>query len=79
MEEAHWYNELFVSTRVTVEMSADYDEVPVLISDITSEISNRPDEKIRMKFSWWFDNNDRWIDTSIYGSVFNNVFIDAFK
>lgn len=79
MEEAHWYNELFVSPRVTVEMSADFDEVPVLISDITSEISNRPDEKIRMKFSWWFDDNSRWIDTSTYGSVFNNVFIDTFQ
>lgn len=79
IEEAHWYNELFVSPRVTVEMSGDFDEVPVLISDITSEISNRPDEKIRMKFSWWFDDNSRWINTFTESSVFNNVFIETFK
>ena len=60
-------------------MSADYDEVPVLISDITSEISNRPDEKVRMKFSWRFDDNARWINTFKDWNVFNNVYIDTFK
>lgn len=79
MEEAHWYNELFFSPNVTVEMSADYDEVPVLISEITSEISNRPDEKVRMKFSWRFDDNARWINTFKDWNVFNNVYIDTFK
>ena len=79
MEEAHWYNELFISPKVTVEMSADYDAVPVLISDITSEISNRPDEKVRMKFSWWYDDNAEWIDTYSDHDIFNFNYIDTFK
>lgn len=79
-EQAQWYNELFESHKVTAEVDqGDNDAVPVLVSDITSEISNRPDEKIRMKFSWWFDDNAEWIVSDPSTSVFNNIYTDTFK
>ena len=79
-EQAEWYNELFASPKVTAEVDqGDNDAIPVLISDITSEISNRPDEKVRMKFSWWFDDNANWKVTDPQTSIFNNVYIDTFQ
>lgn len=79
LEEAHWMNELFESHHVTMEVTPDYDQEKVLISDITSEISNRADEKVRLKFTWWFDDNSKWIFQETTSRVFNNNYIDTFK
>lgn len=79
LEEAHWLNELFCSRNVTMEVTPDFDAEKVLISDITSEISDRADEKVRLKFSWWFDDNTRWIFQESPTSIFNNVYIDTFQ
>ena len=77
-EEAHFYNELFASHLVTTELSPDYDAIPVLISDITSEVSNRLDELVRLKFTWWFDDYASWIDTIKDNDIFNFNYIDTF-
>ena len=63
LEEAMWYNEFLESDKVTMELSQDYTDVEVLISDITSEISDSAKDQVHIKFSWKFNDNARWIST----------------
>jgi len=60
LEEALWFNEFLESDHVSVALSQQQ-EVEILISDITSEISDSPKDLVRMKFSWRFNDNARWI------------------
>jgi len=60
MEEAHGMNEFLESPCVTYDVSEDFQNIPVLISDITSEISDDRKEQVRLKFSWRFDDNAQW-------------------
>lgn len=60
-EESRWFNEFLESDEVTMEVSHDYPEQPVLISDITSEISDSAKELVRIKFSWRFDDNSQFL------------------
>ena len=60
-EEAHWFNEFLESDEVIMEVSHDYPEQPVLISDITSEISDSAKEQVRIKFSWRFNDQKEFL------------------
>lgn len=61
LEEAMWYNEFLESDKVTVELSQDYTDVEVLISDITSEISDSAKDQVHIKFSWKYNDNAYWL------------------
>ena len=78
MEEAEWFNEFLASTYVFRELSQDW-EPTVLISDITSEISDSAKDLIKMKFSWRYDNNARWVNTDTYPQMFTDPYNDTFK
>lgn len=78
-EEAHWLNELFVSPSVKVMDQQGEMIATALLGDISSEISNRPDEKVRMKFSWWYDDYSIWVDRGQDTSVFNNIYTNSFQ
>ena len=60
-EEARWINEFLESDEVIMEVSHDYPEQPVLISDITSEISDSAKEHVRIKFSWRFNDQKEFL------------------
>lgn len=78
LEEAEWFNEFLASHYVYRELNQDW-EPTVLISDITSEISDNAKDLVKMKFSWRYDNNARWIDTNSYPQMFSKPYNDAFK
>ena len=77
-EEAEWFNEFLASSYVQRDLNADW-QPTVLISDITSEISDNAKELIKMKFSWRYNDNTRWISTNSHPQVFSKPFNDTFK
>ena len=78
MEEAEWFNEFLASPFVERELNQDW--CPnVLISDISSEISNSAKDLIKMKFSWRYEDNARYIDSDRYPQMFSAPFTDSFK
>ncbi|MBO5626780.1 MAG: hypothetical protein J5953_13465 [Prevotella sp.] len=78
IEEAEYFNEFLASPYVYRSLNQDW-EPTVLISDITSEISDSAKDLIKMKFSWRYDNNARWIDTNTYPQMFTAPYNDTFK
>lgn len=78
IEEAEYFNEFLASPNVYRELNQDW-EPTVLISDITSEISDNAKDLIKMKFSWRYDNNARWVDTDTYPQMFSTPYNDTFK
>ena len=79
LEEAMWYNEFLESDYVTLNLSQEHDSLRILISDITSEISDSSKDKVHIKFSWRFDDNNIWLDENRYPQVFTAPFNDTFK
>lgn len=61
LEEARWYNEFLESDHVTIVLNQEYNQVPVLISDITSEISDSSKDQVHIKFSWRFEDNGSYL------------------
>ncbi len=78
-EEAHWYNEFLESQEVTMGFNQDYDYIPVLISDITSEISDSSKDLVHIKFSWRYDDNARWLYEDRSSQQFAAPFTDTFE
>ena len=78
MEEAEWFNEFLGSHYVERELNQDW-QPTVLISDISSEISDSAKDLIKMKFSWRYQINARWINTDRYPQQFTAPFNDTFK
>ena len=62
LEEAMWYNEFLESDDVTVDLSQEFMDVDILISDITSEISDSTKDQVHIKFSWKYNDNAYWIN-----------------
>ena len=60
-EEARWYNEFLESDCVTLELNNDFNDLRILVSDITSEISDSSKELVHIKFSWRFEDNGLWL------------------
>lgn len=58
--EATWLNQMLTSKLVKVLIDG-YTAVPVLISDISSEVSDSDKELIRLKFTWVFVDGTEWI------------------
>lgn len=78
LEEANWFNEFLESPYVERELNQDW--LPtVLISDITSEISDSAKDLVKIKFSWRYDDNTQYIDTNRYPQVFSAPYNGAFK
>lgn len=61
-EEALWYNEFLESDYVTKELTTEIDRQEILISDITSEISDSVKDQVSIKFSYRFKDNAQWIN-----------------
>lgn len=78
MEEAEWFNEFLASPFVDRELNQDW-QPNVLISDISSEISDSAKDLIKMKFSWRYEDNARYIDSDRYPQMFSAPFTDSFK
>ena len=62
LEEAMWYNEFLESDDVSVDLSQEFMDVDILISDITSEISDSTKDQVHIKFSWKYNDNAYWIN-----------------
>lgn len=77
-EEAEWFNEFLASSYVQRELNQDWQQ-EVLISDITSEISDNAKDLVKMKFSWRYNDNARWISTDTYPQMFSAPYNDTFK
>lgn len=60
-EEAMWYNEFLESDYVSLNLSQEHNDLRILISDITSEISDNSKDLVHIKFSWRFDDNGLWL------------------
>ena len=78
-EEARWYNDFLESDCVTLNLSNDYAELRILISDITSEISDSAKDLVHIKFSWRFEDNSIWLDEDRFPQVFSAPYNDTFK
>ncbi len=60
IEEALWMNQLFTSKWVRRVME-DGTMATVLISDVTSEVTDSNKELVRLKFSWRYDDGVEWV------------------
>ena len=78
-EEARWYNEFLESDYVTLELNNDFNDLRILISDITSEISDSAKDLVHIKFSWRFEDNSIWLDEDRFPQVFSAPYNDTFK
>lgn len=77
-EEALWLNQFLGSPQVYLKESSGKSR-EVLIKDITSEISNQPNEQVTLKFSWAYNTNTSVLKDFSSPSVFNNSFNDSFS
>ena len=59
-DEAKWLNEMLTSKYVTHQLE-DGSYKRIVISDITSEVSDSSKELIRLKFSWKYADGSEWI------------------
>lgn len=59
-DEAKWLNQMLTSKLVKRPVGND-DFAKVLISDISSEVSDSDKELIRLKFSWKYADGNEWI------------------
>ena len=59
-EEAKWINQMLTS-KLVQRPGGNNEYVQVLISDITSEVSNSDKDLIRIKFSWKYAEGVEWI------------------
>ena len=59
-DEAKWLNQMLTSKLVKRPIN-DEESAQVLISDISSEVSDSDKELIRIKFSWKFVDGNEWI------------------
>ena len=59
-EEALWFSQMFTSKWVNL-IQPNNNAAKVLISDITSEVSDSNKEMIKLKFSWKFADGVEWI------------------
>lgn len=78
LETANWLNELFISKIITTKVGDNLEAV-VLISDITSEISDSQEDVNRHKFSWEFDDNAQWIHTGNQDRIFTQQYLPVFN
>ena len=78
IEEAEWFNEFLASSLVKRTLNEDY-IATVLISDISSEISDNAKDTIKMKFAWRYHDNAKIINTNTYPQMFSAPYNDAFK
>ena len=58
--EAKWFNEMLTSKYVTHQLE-DGSYKRIVISDITSEVTDSSKELIRLKFSWKYADGSEWI------------------
>ena len=77
-EEALWLNQFLGSPKVAL-LTGPGRAREVLISDITSEISNKPNEQVILKFSWSYKTKTDVIRTTDKCSIFNGSFSDSFS
>lgn len=59
-DEAMWLNQILTS-KLVMKPVDNYSTAEILISDISSEISDSDKELIRMKFSWRYADSNEWI------------------
>ena len=59
-QEASWLSEMLLSKYVTRQIDS-FTSAQVLISDISSEVSNSDKELIRLKFSWKYADGSNWL------------------
>lgn len=59
-DEAQWLTQLLTSKWVSRQVSSSHSE-QVLISDITSEVTDSDKDLTRLKFCWRYANGDEWL------------------
>ena len=59
-DEAMWLNQMLTS-RLVLKPVDNYDTAQILISDITSEVSDSDKDLVRIKFSWKYADGSEWI------------------
>lgn len=59
-DEAMWLNQMLTS-RLVLKPVDNYDTAQILISDITSEVSDSDKELVRIKFSWKYADGNEWL------------------
>lgn len=66
LEEARWYNEFLESDYIALNLSQEHSDLRILISDITSEISDNSKDLVHIKFSWRFEDNGLWLTDNCF-------------
>lgn len=59
-DEAMWLNQMLTSSYVTKQVKSL--SIQVLISDVSSEVTDSDKDLIRLKFSWRFADGNDWIE-----------------
>ncbi len=59
-DEAMWLNQMLTS-RLVLKPVDNYDTAQILISDISSEVSDSDKELVRIKFSWKYADGNKWL------------------
>ena len=77
-EEALWFNQFLESPRVIYLINADFDD-NVLISDVSSEISDSAKEQTIIKFSYRLSCQHDWHVSPYFDQVFNRNFNQPFQ
>ena len=59
-DEAMWLNQMLTS-RLVLKPVDNYDTAQILISDITSEVSDSDKDLVRIKFCWKYADGNEWL------------------
>ena len=59
-DEAMWLNQMLTS-KLVMKPVDNYDTAQILISDITSEVTDSDKDLIRLKFSWKYADGNQWL------------------
>lgn len=78
LDDAEWLNQFLCSQHIFKVIPPD-DDRAVLISDVTSEISNSSKEQVSIKFSWRFADPFVWKIYEEQRNVFNSRFNETYQ
>lgn len=77
IEEAEWLEELFTSDYVTTTVGNSGKTVN--INEVTSEISDASNEHVKMKFTWFFDDDAKYITPRTNPQIFSDEFVNTYS
>ncbi len=77
LEEAEWMNEMLISGTVSTKVGST--DTTVCINEITAEVSDASNEHVKIKFTWFFDDDTKYVTPRTNPQIFSDEFVNTYS